>query len=533
MLRPSSPGRRRPPRNMTPPARRGGSCPGEALHIAEVEGRPDEERPSDRMTSDPTGPFRSTTFGSDGGACHHACAALAGGRTPHEAPRTRPRRVPAAGRRGAEPPGHRRLGGRPASPTATARRARSSSRCRTSRRLPWSPSRGIAHAALTGETPGEALDRLDLAKLRQLVDRVEARDADGSGARPPDERSRADAWLPGVDGALARPGLAAAPRVRRGRGRTQRAAHAERRARDRARHAQPARARAHRAEPRAGRHQPRRHRAARRARPAGAGAARPRGGQRELPGRADPRAAHAPLRGARHDRGDPARRRRRAWTPRLREDVRLIDGAMEEALDLVNDHLDLARLAAGREVVRVTEVHVDELFSALRGIVVHLPRSPDVTVVFEELNGVPTLRTDAFKLSQILRNYVVNGLKFTERGEVRVSAAAVDAGTQVRFAVADTGPGLEGHRPVADLRGVRPARAARRGRRAARLGPGPVDLQAPGDTARRRGRRHQRAGPRHDLHGDHPGDLHARKRGRGGRGGGVTRGPRGRLRSGL
>ena len=40
--------------------------------------------------------------------------------------------------------------------------------------------RQIAHEALTGETPGEALDRLDLAKLRQLVDRVEARDADGS-----------------------------------------------------------------------------------------------------------------------------------------------------------------------------------------------------------------------------------------------------------------------------------------------------------------------------------------------------------------
>ena len=91
----------------------------------------------------------------------------------------------------------------------------------------------------------------------------------------------------------------------------------------------------------------------------------------------------------------------------------------------------------------MTEVHVDELFSALRGIVVHLPRSPSVTVIFEDLNGVPTLRTDAFKLSQILRNYVVNGLKFTERGEVRVSATAVDAGAQVCFAVSDTGPGLD------------------------------------------------------------------------------------------
>ena len=135
-----------------------------------------------------------------------------------------------------------------------------------------------------------------------------------------------------------------------------------------------------------------------------------------------------------------------ALHPRLREDIRLIDGAMEEALDLVNDHLDLARLAAGRDVVRVTEVRVDELFSALRGIVVHLPRSPDVNVVFEDLNGVPTLRTDSFKLSQILRNYVVNGLKFTERGEVRVSAVAVDAGAAGALRGGRHRPGAAGRR---------------------------------------------------------------------------------------
>jgi len=125
---------------------------------------------------------------------------------------------------------------------------------------------------------------------------------------------------------------------------------------------------------------------------------------------------------------------------RLREDVHLIDAAIVEALELVNDHLDLARLASGREVVRVSDVSVDEVFSALRGIVVHLPRSADVTIVFDDLNGVPTMRTDGAKLNQILRNYVVNGLKYTARGEVRVSATALtDA---VRFAVADTGPGL-------------------------------------------------------------------------------------------
>ena len=103
------------------------------------------------------------------------------------------------------------------------------------------------------------------------------------GARAADQRARAGRLAAGPRGALARHGLAAAPRVGRGRGRAQRAAHAERRARERARHAEPARARARRAQPRARRHQPRRHRAAGRARSAGAGAARARGGPRELP----------------------------------------------------------------------------------------------------------------------------------------------------------------------------------------------------------------------------------------------------------
>lgn len=127
---------------------------------------------------------------------------------------------------------------------------------------------------------------------------------------------------------------------------------------------------------------------------------------------------------------------------RLQEDVRLIDGAMKEALELVNDHLDLARIAAGREVVRVSEVEVEELFSALRGIVAHLPRSDEVAIVFEDVTGVPPLRTDGSKLGQILRNYVVNGLKYTDRGEVRVSAMPLESDAAIRFAVVDTGPGL-------------------------------------------------------------------------------------------
>jgi signal transduction histidine kinase len=126
----------------------------------------------------------------------------------------------------------------------------------------------------------------------------------------------------------------------------------------------------------------------------------------------------------------------------IRQDVLLIDGAMVEALELVNDSLDMAKVQAGRTTVRLSAIRVFELFATLRAVMSNLRRHPGVELVFEEPDGVPDLRTDAFKLSQILRNFIVNALKFTEAGHVRVSATAMRDGQAVRFGVSDTGPGL-------------------------------------------------------------------------------------------
>ena len=124
----------------------------------------------------------------------------------------------------------------------------------------------------------------------------------------------------------------------------------------------------------------------------------------------------------------------------IRSDVTLIDGAMVEALELVNDQLDLAKLAAGRTIVRLSDVDVPELFATLRAVVTRLPAQPGVDLHFDEAAELPVVRTDGFKLSQILRNFIVNALKFTERGSVRVLAVTGDG--VVRFEVVDSGPGL-------------------------------------------------------------------------------------------
>ncbi len=130
-----------------------------------------------------------------------------------------------------------------------------------------------------------------------------------------------------------------------------------------------------------------------------------------------------------------------ALSPDQRTEVTLIRQAAETLSDLVNDLLDLAKIEAGKTTVRPAPFEVADLFAALRGMMRPLLGSASVALVFDEPAAIPTLRTDQGKVTQILRNFIANALKFTEEGEVRVSAALADA-TTVVFSVADTGIGI-------------------------------------------------------------------------------------------
>jgi signal transduction histidine kinase/CheY-like chemotaxis protein len=122
--------------------------------------------------------------------------------------------------------------------------------------------------------------------------------------------------------------------------------------------------------------------------------------------------------------------------------VRFIAKAAEDLSELVNDLLDLAKIEAGKTEVRPAQFQAGELFSALRGMLRPLLVTETVDLVFEDASEVPPLHTDESKVSQILRNFVSNALKFTERGSVTVRAVPGDDGESVVFSVTDTGIGI-------------------------------------------------------------------------------------------
>jgi signal transduction histidine kinase/CheY-like chemotaxis protein len=131
-----------------------------------------------------------------------------------------------------------------------------------------------------------------------------------------------------------------------------------------------------------------------------------------------------------------------ALGPEQQVQVGYIRKAADELAELVDDLLDLAKVEAGKVVVRAAEFDVSALFSSLRGMLRPLLVSESVSLIFEPAGDLPPLYTDEGKVSQILRNLISNALKFTEHGEVRVSVTLSSDGRSVAFAVADTGIGI-------------------------------------------------------------------------------------------
>jgi signal transduction histidine kinase/CheY-like chemotaxis protein len=123
-------------------------------------------------------------------------------------------------------------------------------------------------------------------------------------------------------------------------------------------------------------------------------------------------------------------------------ELKYLRKAAEQLSELVNDLLDLAKVEAGKIEIRPVEFEVANLFGALRGMLRPMLVNQSVTLAFDEPDGLPIMRTDEGKVSQILRNFISNALKYTERGQVQVSAQLDRAKEEIVFSVADTGIGI-------------------------------------------------------------------------------------------
>jgi signal transduction histidine kinase len=128
-------------------------------------------------------------------------------------------------------------------------------------------------------------------------------------------------------------------------------------------------------------------------------------------------------------------------TPEQEKQVNFIQSSALELTEMVNDLLDLAKIEAGRISISPAWFDMVDLFAALRGMFKPIVANKAVSLIFEEPHDLPPIYSDDKRLSQILRNFISNALKFTPRGEIRVTAESKTPGSVI-FAVTDTGIGI-------------------------------------------------------------------------------------------
>jgi signal transduction histidine kinase len=127
-----------------------------------------------------------------------------------------------------------------------------------------------------------------------------------------------------------------------------------------------------------------------------------------------------------------------------------VSGGLSEALDkvtwnaghlleLVEDFLDLAKLETS--TVKIEHVDVAQLVRALVGDNELLIHARPIVLRGHVRGELPAVLAEAAKLRVILQNLLTNALKFTEQGEVVVTAESPLPGL-VQIRVRDTGPGI-------------------------------------------------------------------------------------------
>jgi signal transduction histidine kinase len=112
----------------------------------------------------------------------------------------------------------------------------------------------------------------------------------------------------------------------------------------------------------------------------------------------------------------------------------------QHLLGLINTVLDIAKIEAGQFSLNNNEYALDSVVETVRVATESLAETKKLSLKTDVAKHLPGGFGDEQRLTQVLLNLVGNAIKFTDTGEVSITAAAMNGHFTV--AVTDTGPGI-------------------------------------------------------------------------------------------
>jgi signal transduction histidine kinase len=109
-------------------------------------------------------------------------------------------------------------------------------------------------------------------------------------------------------------------------------------------------------------------------------------------------------------------------------------------LGLINTVLDIAKIESGQFTLHMAEYAIESVVETVRSATESLAQNKRPLLTTEVTKPLPLGLGDEQRLTQVLLNLVGNAIKFTDTGEVRVTAKSVNG--HFSISVVDTGPGI-------------------------------------------------------------------------------------------
>lgn len=142
---------------------------------------------------------------------------------------------------------------------------------------------------------------------------------------------------------------------------------------------------------------------------------------------------------------------KRCNEPEVASYIEKVERSGKSLLALINDILDFSKAEADEMVIEKVPFKLEALVNELADVAnVKLKAKPDIEFILDLSHDLPdVVVSDPTRLRQVLINILDNAIKFTEKGDVRLSCSLADmSGGDVvlRFAIADSGIGIPENR---------------------------------------------------------------------------------------
>lgn len=127
-------------------------------------------------------------------------------------------------------------------------------------------------------------------------------------------------------------------------------------------------------------------------------------------------------------------------TDRGLKDLSLLIKISRRMSHLLGDLLDVAKLREHRIVLQVEPVHIQSVVPGVIDMLRYMLDGKAIQLLMNIEDGIPPVKADEKRLVQIIYNLLHNALKFTEKGQISVSAEI--QGEMIVIHISDSGVGM-------------------------------------------------------------------------------------------